>query len=105
MGCATCLKEALTRIEKIFGDIKKQKSPMSDKARPKVDKSPLLSIEDHRFYQMLVGITQWLVSCGRMDVNYAVTSLSRFNAAPREGHLEMLLHVFGYLKKFHNKWI
>ena len=38
-------------------------------------------------------------------MNYAVTFLSRFNLAPREGHLEILLHVFGYLKKFRNKWI
>lgn len=105
MGCATYLKEALTRIEKIFGEIRKQKSPMSDKARPEIDDSPLLSVEDHRTYQMLIGVAQWLVCCGRMDVNHAVTSLSRFNAAPREGHLEMLLRVFGYLKKFRNKWI
>ena len=78
---------------------------MSDKARPEIDTSPLLGIIDHRTYQMLIGIAQWLVSCGRMDVNYAVTSLSRFSASPREGHLDMLLHVFGYLKKFRNKWI
>ena len=105
MGSVTYLKEALTRIEKIFGEIKKQKSPMSNKARPETDTSPLLCTKDHRTYQMLIGIAQWLVSCGRMDINYSVTSLSRFNASPREGHLEMILHVFGYLKKFRNKWI
>ena len=105
MGCALYLKEALTKIEKIFGDIKKQKLPTSDKARPEMDTSRILDVDDHRTYQMLIEISQWLVSFGRMDVNCAVTLLSRFNALPRERHLGMLLHVFGYLKKFRNKLI
>ena len=57
MGCALYLKEALTKIEKIFGDIKKQKLPTSNKARPEMDTSRILDVDDHRIYQMLIGIT------------------------------------------------
>jgi len=37
---------------------------------------------------------------GRFDIAYAVNTLSRFSMAPRQGHLEAMMRVFGYLKKF-----
>ena len=33
-------------------------------------------------------------------MTYAVTSLSRFYVAPREGHLQLAKKVFGYLEKY-----
>ena len=48
-------------------------------------------------------MAQWAVTIGRLDIAYAVSSLSRFNANPREGHLELAMHVFSYLKRFPNK--
>jgi len=47
----------------------------------------------------------WIVCLGRMDVAFAVTSLSRFSACPRKGHLSRLMRIFGYLKKFKNRRI
>ena len=35
---------------------------------------------------------------GRLDVLLEVSLLSACNAAPREGHLDALYHIFGYLK-------
>ena len=52
---------------------------------------------------MMIGMAQWAVNIGRMDISHAVSSLSRFSAAPRQGHLELVFHLFGYLKKFPNK--
>ena len=37
---------------------------------------------------------------GRFDLTYAVTSLSRFSAASREGHTNLANKVFGYLNKY-----
>jgi hypothetical protein len=41
-----------------------------------------------RKYQMLIGMAQWACVIGRLDIGFAVSSLSRFLAAPRQGHLE-----------------
>ena len=35
---------------------------------------------------------------GRFDIRYALTSLNRFSAAPRQGHLTRLIKLFGYLQ-------
>ena len=43
---------------------------------------------------------QWVVSLCQIDVCFAVSSLSRFCACPREGHLSRALRVWGYLKKY-----
>src|SRR5688572_31693492 len=34
----------------------------------------------------------------KFDIFYAVSSLSRYSMAPREGHLKALQKVFGYLR-------
>jgi hypothetical protein len=65
----------------------------------------LLSDVGIRKYQMLVGMAQWACTIGRLDIAFAVSSLSRFAAAPREHHLELALFLFGYLKKNPNRRI
>ena len=54
---------------------------------------------------MLLGMAQWLNTIGRPDICYAVSSLSRYGSCPREGHLQLALHLFGYLKKYPNRRI
>ena len=39
---------------------------------------------------------------GRVDVWLEVSMMSSHLASPREGHLEQGLHIFAYLKKYHN---
>ena len=34
-----------------------------------------------------------------MDILHKVSILSQYQAMPREGHLEQLLHIFAYMKK------
>jgi hypothetical protein len=47
-----------------------------------------------------MGMLQWVVSLCRIDICFAVSSLSRFYACPHEGHLSRALRVWGYLKKY-----
>ena len=63
----------------------------------------MLDEDGIRHYQKIIGICQWVVTSGRFDINYAVSSLSRFSAAPREGHLILARKVLGYLKKYPKK--
>ena len=99
--------EAIRKIESIFGPLPKRKSALPTEStknkaanHPETDTSPLLGVEKHRHYQMLLGMIQWLVTIGRPDLTNAAASLSRFGACPREGHLDLALHVFGFLKQF-----
>ena len=43
-----------------------------------------------------------MVELGRIDICLEVSMMSSHLALPREGHLEQVLHIFGYLKKYHN---
>lgn len=70
--------------------------------RPELDVSPVLDPQLSAYYMSLVGILRWIVELGRVDICLEVSMISSHMAMPREGHLEGLLHIFSYLKKFHN---
>ena len=42
---------------------------------------------------------RWMVELGRIDIATEVSMLAAYSAAPRQGHLAAVLHVFAYLKK------
>ena len=42
---------------------------------------------------------------GRLDICFAVSSLSKFSANPRQDHLTLALHVMSYMKKYPNRRI
>ena len=50
-------------------------------------------------YQQLIGILRWSCKLGRLDILLEVSLLSAFSAAPREGHLDAVYHMFAYLRK------
>ncbi|KAI2489419.1 Reverse transcriptase (RNA-dependent DNA polymerase) [Fragilaria crotonensis] len=110
ISCATYLKECVRRIEAdpelcLDGTLYPHRTPLPESCHPELDESPLLSDVGIRKYQMLVGMAQWACTIGRLDIAFAVSSLSRFAAAPREHHLELALFLFGYLKKNPNRRI
>ena len=69
------------------------------------DTSILLDDEVHQKCQMLIGMLNWIVCIGRMDVVFATASLLRFTDCPRKGRVDRVLRVFGYLKKYNNRRI
>ena len=81
---------------------KKADTPLVTSYRPEMDVSPALSTQEASYYQSLVGILRWIVELGRVDICLEVSMMSSHLALPREGHLEALLHIFSYLKKYHN---
>ena len=48
----------------------------------------------------MIGALQWTVTVGRFDINTAVMTMSGFRAAPRQGHLERVKQLYGYLRRF-----
>ena len=72
-------------------------TPLEKNDHPEIDQSELLGEEDTTKYQSMIGALQWVISLGRFDIATAVMTMSRFRAAPREGHLKRLKHIYGYL--------
>ena len=51
------------------------------------------------FFQELIGVLRWATEIGRVGILVEVSLLSQYQANPREGQLEQLLHIFAYLRK------
>jgi len=75
-------------------------TPIAYGYRPELDTSPTLHPEQANYYQSLIGVLRWAVELGRIDILIHVSMLSSFLAAPREGHLSQVFHLFAYLKKY-----
>ena len=43
-------------------------------------------------------MAEWDYQIGRFDIRYTLTSLNRFSAASREGHISRLVNIFGYFQ-------
>jgi hypothetical protein len=74
-------------------------TPMSAGYRPELDQSPELDPRRASYFQGVIGVLRWACELGRIDIIVAVSMLSRYLANPREGHLQQVFHIFGYLKK------
>ena len=59
-----------------------------------MDESELLDEEGIQIYQSLVGSLQWSVSLDQFDIACALTTMSRFRAAPQQGHLKRLKRMY-----------
>ena len=60
----------------------------------------LLGVRQANYFQGLIGVIRWICKLGRINILHDVAVLSRFLAAPREGHLEQCIHIFAFLKKY-----
>ena len=94
------IEKTIDNYVRIFGQKPKQyTSPLVKGDHPELDTSDLLEIDDIKIYQSLIGALQWTVQIGRFDVGTAVMTMSRFRAAPRQGHLDRVKRINGYLSK------
>ena len=94
----TFATQAVALIECMFGCILKETTPLPVKeCHPELDESPLLDLDDHQKFQMLLGMLQWLVTIGRPDLCHLVSSLNHFGAFPCQYHLDLAICAFGYI--------
>ena len=77
-------------------------SPITKGDHPELDTTELLDKEGIKIYQSQVGTLQWVVQIGRVDVATAVMTMSRFRAAPRQGHMDRIHRIHGYISKMHH---
>eukprot|EP00957_Ditylum_brightwellii_P074399 5652463-Ditylum_brightwellii.AAC.1 len=57
-------------------------------------------VRDHLFsrYAQLIGILRWGIEPGQIDIALETALMAQYQANPRAGHLEVLYHMFAYLK-------
>ena len=72
--------------------------PHSNGYKPKMDCTAELKSEGVQWYQEIIGQLRWAVEIGRVDILLETSLMSAHLALPREGHLEQVLHIVGYLK-------
>lgn len=103
------VKEAVTNAEKLAKSIdmsvpgpRNSTTPISRDYRPEIDTTSELTPEMASHYYSLIGVLRWIVELGRVDICVEVSMLSAHLALPRQGHLEQVFHIIGYLKHHHN---
>ena len=95
------IEKMLQNYERIYGELpKKVQSPLEKGDHPELDTSDLLEEDDIKIYQSLIGALQWVIQIGRWEISTHVMTLSRFRAMPRQGHLDRVKRVHGYLRKW-----
>ena len=95
----TYIKNVIPRFEAMFHEtFGRCKTPMSSDYHPETDATPLCGPVEAARFRSIIGSCNWLITLGRFDINYATMSLSRFNMAPREGHLKHAKKILGYVK-------
>jgi hypothetical protein len=98
------VKRALADVKKELADVDKKlhskvTTPITQSYRIELDTTPEeLDAKRTNYYQGLIGVLRWMCELGQLDILVNVAMLSRYLAAPREGHLEQVFHTFGYLK-------
>ena len=51
-------------------------------------------------FESLIGACQWMISLCQLDVAHAIISLSHFRHCPRQGHIDQLKQLGGYIHTF-----
>ena len=74
-------------------------TPMNITYQPELDITEELNKNDVTYFQELIGVLRWATEIGRVDILLEVSLLSQYQASPREGHLEQVLHIIAFLKK------
>jgi hypothetical protein len=81
---------------------KKASNPFEGGYEPELDVRPLLNPELASWFASLIGMLRWMVEIGQVDIINKVSKMASQMAAPREDHLDALLHMFGFLQINHN---
>jgi hypothetical protein len=92
-------KDLLLKERKTLRGGQSAKQPMARTYQPEVDVSQVREPELASRYQQLIGILQWAVEQGRVNILVEVSLMPSHLCQPRVGHLEAVYNIFAYLEK------
>ena len=73
-------------------------APFPSNYKPELDVTDLLNEEDASYFQQQIGVLRWMIELGRVDIITEVSMLAAFSAAPRQGHMAAILHLYAWLQ-------
>ena len=76
------VNEILLKYQNKNGELKKELLPIRIKEHPELDNYPLLNDKDHKNFEHVIGVCQWLIVAVIFDLEYAVPSLIILLDAP-----------------------
>ena len=96
MGAQTYIENSLKTIQSKLEEKglvlnKSASSPCPLNYRPELDMSEHLDSSGHQFFQQLIGVLNWTVERGRIEIHNSVARLSARLAAPRVGGFACVL--------------
>ena len=103
MGSTAYVKRCLHNYKRLLGlkpPPKKIFQPMNPKYHPELDTTVEFNSQDRQIYWSLIGMLQWAVTIGRIDIHHAVMCMSKLRAQPKQGHLQAVCKIFGYLNNY-----
>ena len=102
-GSKTYIEKILSSFERMFEGERlstRITCPLEPGDHPELDLTDFLEGNSITTYQSLIGMLQWAITIGRIDIQQAVMTMSRFSHKPRKGHLNRVKRIFSYLKRF-----
>jgi hypothetical protein len=72
---------------------------MEEGDHPELNLTPECDQDGIQMYQSLIGALHWAVTLGRFDILCGVTTMLSFRIAPRQGNVDRLKRIYGYLKR------
>jgi hypothetical protein len=102
LSSAQYVKEAIKNMEHYLlqqdRKLLQTRQPMHTDYHPELDITPYLNDDETNFFQSQISILRWMVDLGRLDIYVQVALLSSYLSQPRQGHLEAIYSLYGYLK-------
>jgi hypothetical protein len=108
MSARLYLQQAIIEVERQFGNLLKifkpstLDVPIQPGSHLELDDTQFLEDDDVQLYQSYIGILRWAVELRQVDLAHVAGAMVKFSAAPRKGHLWIVLRIFAYCKK-HNE--
>ena len=102
MSSSKYVKEAVRNVNNWLQDRgrelkKRAPSVLPSDYRPELDATPYCGDDAAQYYMELIGMLRWAVELGRIDITCETSMMAAYSAAPREGHLDAVFHMFAYL--------
>ena len=103
LSASTYIKNTIDKFERMLkNNFKTEQTPMAEGDHPEMDDSKFCSPQQHSHFRALIGSANWCITLGRFDIAFATQSLMGFCMAPRVGHLNRMMRVFGCMKTHPN---
>jgi len=96
----TYIQNCLPKLAKMCDkeQFTKYSTPFNEAYHAELETTSFCDKEKISKYKSLIGSANWCITLGRFDIAYAVSTLSRYTMAPRQGHFDAMGRVFGYLR-------